>query len=96
MVYRFFDKKSALLAWSDPSVTRDKSTSSEAIKNEIISNKELAKELHKPIIRYFKKRKIQPPFIDNIWNADPADMQLISKFNKEIRFLLCAIGIFCK
>ena len=28
--------------------------------------------------------------------ADLADMQLISKFNKEFRFLLCVIDIFTK
>ena len=34
------------------------------------------------------------PFIDNIWVADLADMQLISKFNKGNPFLLCVIGIY--
>ena len=32
----------------------------------------------------------------NIWGADLADMQLISKFNKGFRFLLCVIDIFSK
>ena len=41
-------------------------------------NKELAEELHKPIIRKFGKRKKNSPFVDNIWGADLADMQLIS------------------
>ena len=36
------------------------------IRNENISNRELAKELYKPIIRKFKKRKVHSPFIDNI------------------------------
>ena len=36
------------------------------------------------------------PFIDNIWGADLADMQLLSKFNRGIHFLLCAIDIFSK
>ena len=45
-----------------------------AIKNEIISNKELGEELHKPIIRKFEKGKVHSPFIDNIWSADLADM----------------------
>ena len=72
MVYKFFDKK----------------TSDGANENENISNKELAKELHKPI-RKFQKRKVHSSFIDNVWGADLADMQLISKFNKGIRFLLC-------
>ena len=34
--------------------------------------------------------------MDNIWGVDLADMQLISKFNKGIRFLLCVINIFSK
>ena len=63
IVYNFFDKK----------------TSTGAIKNENMSNKELAKELHKPITKILKKRKLQSPFIDNIFGADLADMQLISK-----------------
>ena len=41
MVYKFFDKKSASLA--------DKSASGSDIKNENMSKKELAKELHKPL-----------------------------------------------
>ena len=35
-------------------------------------------------------------FKDNIWGVDLADMQLLSKFNKEFRFLLCVIYIFSK
>ena len=50
----------------------------------------------KPIIRKFKKIKVHSPFIDNIWGADPADMQLISKFTKGFRFLLCVIDTFSK
>ena len=54
-------------------------------KKKNISNKELAKELQKfirnKIIRKFKKRKVHSSFIDNIWGADLADMQLISKIN---------------
>ena len=59
IVYKFFHKK----------------TSGSGIKNENISNKELAEELHKPIIRKFKKRKVHSAFIDNIWGANLADMQ---------------------
>ena len=57
---------------------------------------QLAKELHKPIIRKFKKRKFYSGFKDNVWGADLADKQLISKFNKGFRFLLCVIDIFSK
>ena len=55
----------------------------------------LADELHKPIIRKFNKRKVYSSFKGNIWGVDLADMQLLSKFNKGIRFL-CVIDIFSK
>ena len=61
-----------------------------------MSDQQLAKELHKPIIRKFNEKKVQSPFIDNIWFADLADIQLLSKFNKRFRFLLCVIDIYNK
>ena len=80
MVYKFFDKKS-------------KGT---GIKNKIKENQQLANELHKPIIRKFKKTKVYSYFKDNIWGVDLTDVQLISKYNKGIRYLLYAIGLFSK
>ena len=65
MVYKYFDKK----------------ISGGTIKNVNISNKELAEELHKPIIRKFEERKVHSPFTDNISGADLANMQLMSKIN---------------
>ena len=59
-------------------------------------NIQLADELHKPIIRKLEKRKVYSSFRDNIWGVDLADMQLLSKFNKGFRFLLCVIDIFSK
>ena len=35
-------------------------------------------------------------FIDIIWDADLADMQLISKYNKGFSFLLCVIDIYSR
>ena len=52
--------------------------------------------MHKQIIRKFKKRKVHSPFINNIWGAHFAYMQLISKFNKGFRFLLCVTDIYSK
>ena len=72
MVYTFFDKKSASLA--------DKSAADSVIA--MLQNEQLANELHKPIIRKLKKRKMYSLFKDNIWGADLSDMQLISKFNR--------------
>ena len=43
----------------------DKKASGSGIKNDI-PNTELANELHEPVTRTFKKRKVQSPFIDNI------------------------------
>ena len=80
MVYKFFDKR----------------TSGKGIKNENISNKKSTKQLCKPIIRTFHKRKEHSSFIDKIWGADLAEMQLTSKFNKGFRILLFVIDIYSK
>ena len=74
-----------------------KKTSGSGIKNNNISNKseELSEEPNK-IIRKFNKRKVESAFIDNILDADHADMQLISKFNKRSRFILYVIDIYSK
>ena len=56
----------------------------------------LADELHKPIIRKFNKRKVYSQFKDNIWGVDLADMQSLSKKNKGIKYLLCAIDLYSK
>ena len=72
----------------------DKKSSGSGITNE--SNYQLANELHKPIIRKFKKRKVYSSFKGNIWGVDLADMQSLSKYNKGIKYLLCVIDIFSK
>ena len=81
VVCRFFDKKSR----------------ETGIKKKIKQNQKLANELHKPIIRKFKKRKAYSSFKDNIWGVDLADMQLISRYNKRIRYiyllLICSVNM---
>ena len=72
----------------------DKKFSGSGIVNK--ENKQLAGELHKPIIRKFKKRKVHSSFRENIRGVDLADMQLLSKFNKRFIFLLYVIYIFSK
>ena len=52
--------------------------------------------MHKPIIRNFKKRTIYSGFKGNIWGVDLADVQSLSKYNKGIKDLLCAIDLFSK
>ena len=80
MVYTFFDKKT-------------KGSGVKLANKFIPQNEQLAEELHKPIIRKFKRREVHSAFKDNIWAVDLADMQLISKFNKGFRFLLCVIDL---
>ena len=63
MVYKFFDKNSAGSGVNIP----------------FKFNKQLAKELHKPIITKFRKRKVYSGFKNNIWGVGLPDMQLISK-----------------
>ena len=62
----------------------------------ISQNEQLAEKLHKPIIKKFLKRKVYSALKGNIWATDLADMQLISKFNKGFKFLLCVIDICSK
>ena len=42
------------------------------------------------------KQKVYSSLKDNICGVDLADMQLISKYNKGIRYFLCAIDLFSK
>ena len=81
MVYKFVDKN-----FADSGVTN----------NEIKQNLKLVEKLQKPINKNFKKRKVYSEFKYNIRGANLADMRLISKLNKQVRFLLCVIDIFRK
>ena len=80
MVYKFFDKKST-------------GSGFKKLKN---SSSILADELHKPIIRKFNKRKVYSQFEDNIWGVDLADIQSLSRKNKDIKYLLCVIDLYSK
>ena len=87
MVYKFFDKKSM-----GSGIKKDTTKSSSLERSSLI----LAGELHKPVIKEFNKRKVYSQFKDNIWGVDLADMQSLSKKNKSIKYLLCAIDLYSK
>ena len=55
----------------------------------------MANEPHIPIIRKLKK-KVHSSYRDNVWGVDLPDMQSLSKYNNEIKYLLCAIDLFSK
>ena len=84
MVYKFFDKKSALL---------NKSSGS-GVANE--PNYQLVNELHRHVFRKFTRKKVYSSFRDNIWSVALADMHSLSKCNKGIKYLLCGIDLFSK
>ena len=92
MVYKFLDEKSAGTGVNIHENNKIKQNHRPLD----LATHQLAEELRKPVIRKFKKRIVYSGFKDNIWGADLADMQLISKFNKGFRFLLCVIDIFSK
>ena len=72
----------------------DKKSSTSGVANE--TNYQLANELYRHVIRKFKKRKVYSSFTDNNWGVDLADMRSLSKYNKGIKYLLCAIDLFSK
>ena len=59
-------------------------------------SQQLAEELHKPITRNFRKRRVISYGIDEIWDADLVEMQKYSKWNKGIKYLLMVIDVFSK
>ena len=94
MVYKFFDKKST----AEPSVKHvmESGIKKDTTKSTARSSLILADELHKPVIKKFNKRKVYSQFKDNIWGVDLVDMQSLSKKNKGIKYLLCAIDLYSK
>ena len=86
MVYKFFDKKSSG-SGVDTSLANKSATE---------PNYQLANELHRQIIKKFKKPKVYSSFRYNIWGVDLADIQSLNKYNKGIKYLLCAIDLFRK
>ena len=59
-------------------------------------NEQPTEELHKPVIKKFKKRKVYARFKDSIWAADFAEMESLPFMNKNVKYILCAIDVFTK
>ena len=98
MVYKFFGKKST----AGPSSLERTGSCFKKLKNTAEpsalarSSSILADERHKTIIRKFDKRKVYSQFKDNIWGVDLAEMQSLSRKNKGIKYILCAIDLYSK
>ena len=59
-------------------------------------NWQLDEELHKPVIKNFKRRKIYAKFKENIWEADLVEMESLSSKKKNVKYLLCVKDVFTK
>ena len=91
MVYKFFNENSPAELTAKPSSLARTGSGFKKPSSSI-----LADELHQSIIRKFNKTKVYSQFKDNIWGVDLADMQSLSRKNKGIKYLLCAIDLFSK
>ena len=56
--------------------------------SEVKANKQLAQELHEPVIKELKRRKAHVRLKNNIWAADLVEMRLLSSNNKHVKYLL--------
>ena len=98
MVYKFFGSKVAPL---DKKTMSGKGNAKHTAKPSSLErtkevNKILVEELHKLVIKKFNRRKVYSQFKDNIWGVDLADMQSLSRKNKGIKYLWCAIDLYSK
>ena len=59
-------------------------------------SEQLAKKLHKPVIKKFQRRKVYSRFKGNIWVAGLVEMESLSSKNKNVKYLICLIDVFTK
>ena len=59
-------------------------------------SEQLAEELHQPVIKKFKRRKVCARFKDNIWAAGLTEIESLSSENTNIKYLLCVIELVTK
>ena len=57
---------------------------------------QLADELHKPVKRKFRRRRVIANGVNDIWGADLVDMQWSSRQNKGFKYPLNVINVFSK
>ena len=59
-------------------------------------NEGIAQELHKSVIKKFKRRKVYARFKGNIWAGDLAEMGSLSSKKQGVEYLLCLIDVWVK
>ena len=80
---------------SDPKYDGYQRGLSSMIYNFLIKNLVEVKR-HRQIIRKFNRRKVHSSSRDKIWGDELANMQSLNKYNKGIKYFLCAINLFSK
>ena len=86
--------KEVLLKWSISDLIKNRLAA--VLKMRVCQTSNYQKNDTNQLIENSLKEKYNHILIDNIWGADLADMQLISKFNKVVHFLLCVIDVYSK
>ena len=81
MVYKVFDKKIRYRAIATSKMGAN-------------ANEMLAQELHKPVIKNLKTKKVYSNFKDNVWAADIAEKGSLSSKNRGV--LLCETNYLTK
>ena len=89
------DIKENLEAWFISFLTRKQNWERQEKRGAIV-HEELAQELHKSVVKTFKRRKVFTRVKNNIWEGNLAEMGSLSFKNRDVEFLLCMIDIFTK
>ena len=56
----------------------------------------LAQEIHEPVIKKLKIKRVYARFLDNNWTADLDGMRSLSSKNRDVKYLLSVIQVFIK
>ena len=56
-------------------------------------NEQPAEELHKPVFRQCKRRKVSARFKDNTWMADLTEIGSLSSKYETVKYLVCGVDV---
>ena len=72
----------------------DKKFTQKQIKNWLMNQDTYT--LHRPVRWHFQRRRILTSGIDDLWQADLADLSSIAEYNDRFKFLLTCVDVFSK
>ena len=62
----------------------------------VSADEQLAEELHEPVTKKFRRRKVYARFKGNIWSTDLAEVESLCFKNKNVKYLLYVIDVVNK